>query len=182
MAEQTVRIEGLEGVLEQLQALPAEIVSKAGGPIKFGLRAAARLLQEEMRANVDRIVAEENKDGRPTASTGALRESIQVKRIKVQRGQKGERMLVGVLKLSKRYAKTRANARAQRAGKAYEVLPATYYAWFLEFGTERQDAKPFVRPAYDAKKQEALSVFSVEVRRRIELAIKRAERLARGKR
>lgn len=168
MAVETVRVEGLAGVLRTLEQLPPEIVSKAGGPVKFALRKAGLMIRDRARANVDAIVAEPNIGGRPSKSTGALKESIVYKRRRIK-GQNGEAAWVGIVPLKKQYANTRANRRKDRVGKSYVVLPPTYYGWFLEFGTERQTAKPFMRPAFESGRNEALQIFEDELKRRIGL-------------
>ncbi|WP_321953109.1 HK97-gp10 family putative phage morphogenesis protein [Paraburkholderia bannensis] len=49
-----------------------------------------------------------------------------------------------------------------------------FYGRFVEFGTSRAAAKPFLRPGYDAKKQQAAEAV-------IEVIQKKAEEAARGK-
>jgi HK97 gp10 family phage protein len=48
---------------------------------------------------------------------------------------------------------------------AVVVAPArqAFYAMFQEFGTKNQPAKPFVQPAYEEHKEEALEVFANEL-------------------
>jgi HK97 gp10 family phage protein len=168
MAAETVRIEGLSEALRMLESLPAEIVSKRGGPVRFALRKAAVILQKEIRGNIDQIIATPNVDGSDTKSTGALKASVAIKRRKMGMGQKGERFDVGIFKLSKAYANNRKNVRSGRAGKNYEVLPPTYYAWFLEYGTEKMTAKPFMRPAFDSKRESVVSAFRDELFKKID--------------
>jgi HK97 gp10 family phage protein len=43
-----------------------------------------------------------------------------------------------------------------------------WYAHFVELGTSRMAAIPFLRPAYSAKRKEAQAIFAAEMRRRIE--------------
>lgn len=169
MARETVRIQGLQGVLEQLKALPPEIVSKAGGPVKFALRAAANLLRDEAKRNVRRIIDTPNVGGDDN-STGLLLLSIVSGRGKAPPGLKGERFSVRI-RAGQRYPSNR--------GKD---LTAAQIGRQLEYGTEHREPMPWLRPAFDAKKHEALQVFSTEMRKRTEAAIKKAERLARMKR
>jgi HK97 gp10 family phage protein len=168
MAREAVRIEGLAGVLEQLQALPAEIVSKAGGPVKFALREAANLLRDESKRNVRRIIDTPNQGG-DDKSTGLLLLSIVAGRSKPRPGVKGERFAVRI-RAKQKYPESRG-----------ENLTAAKIGRQLEFGTEKREPMPWLRPAFDSKKNEALQVFSTELRKRTDAAIKRAERLARAK-
>ena len=43
-----------------------------------------------------------------------------------------------------------------------------YYGRFLELGTSKMAAHPFLRPAFESKSQEALDIFRREMRERIE--------------
>ncbi len=43
-----------------------------------------------------------------------------------------------------------------------------FYGRFLEFGTSKMPAKPFMRPAVDANAQAVVELFASEMRRRIE--------------
>lgn len=130
-----VRLEGLKGVIDTLKQLPPELVSKRGGVVKAALRKGAVIVQKEMQRNVDRIIAEPNVDDRPTKSTGALLAAVKIRRRRsVDGGGNGEALSVGP---------------GKKLGK--------FYAWFLEYGTERMRPHPFVRPAYEATKDAALS-------------------------
>lgn len=169
MARESVRIEGLSGVLEQLRALPAEIVSKAGGPVKFGLKAAAELLRDEAKRNVRTIIDTPNVGG-DDKSTGLLLLSIVAGRSKPRAGINGERFAVRI-KANQKYPAERGNN-----------LTAAQIGRQLEYGTEKRQPMPWLRPAFDSKKNAALQVFSSEMKRRTEMALKRAERLARNKR
>lgn len=43
-----------------------------------------------------------------------------------------------------------------------------FYGRFIEFGTSKYPAKPFLRPAFDAKKEEALTIFKQKLAENIE--------------
>jgi HK97 gp10 family phage protein len=70
-----------------------------------------------------------------------------------------------------------------RAGKSRNDPKGAYYWHFLEFGTERQPAQPFIRPAFDAVKEQALTVFRTRLAKGIVRAAKRAAKrgLTRGR-
>ncbi|WJJ93443.1 HK97 gp10 family phage protein [Neopusillimonas aromaticivorans] len=128
----TMDVKGLNGALETLRALPAEIVSKRGGPVKLALAKAARVIRDQAKANVRAIVAEPNKDGRPTKSTGALEKSIIVTRGKMRGGVKGEKYLVRIPKGDTfRYANTRYNRRKKKSGRntPWKRLPTMGVYW-----------------------------------------------------
>lgn len=167
------KISGLKEALAVLKALPSEIVSKRGGPIRAALRKAAQPILKEAILNIRRIIAEPNIGGLPSKSLGALEASM---RITILKFKGAEAVSVGPRKIKQIYAKTKANVRKGRVGKTYKVLPPTYYAWFLEYGTERMRPHPFLRPAFDSKKVEAANLFASELNTSIGKIVKKLER------
>lgn len=172
VAVETVRIEGLSEVLRTLHQLPQELVSKRGGPVLRALRAAGKVLQAQAQLNVDRIVGQPNKHGIETESIELLRNSILVARGRQPAGTKGETVRVRV----KRGAKYPADR--QDAGG---TVTAWKVGFLLERGTERREPMPWMRPAFDAKKQEAMNTFRTEVLDGIAKAQKKLERQNRVK-
>ena len=170
----TVEMHGLEGVLATLQSLPAEIVSKRGGPVRAALRKGANVIAEQARKNAPE-------------DTGALKASIIVTRGKHLGGKKGERYLVRVGKPFKReYVKNRRNIQKGRAtqttAKTYELeeLPAIYGRW-IEYGTSKMAAKPWLRPAFSAKSAEAMLVAENDLKNSIDKIVKKLARQNRAK-
>lgn len=166
-----VEIRGLTGVLDALKSLPPEIVSKRGGPVRASLRAAANVLRDQAKANVARIIAASN-DEDDNRSTGLLHKSIQTKRSKLKPGVRGEAFVVGI----RRGQKYPENRQARK-----EVVTAVQVGRLLEYGTAKRKPMPWLRPAFDAKKQAALDTFSAEMQKRTEAAIQKAEMLAAAK-
>ena len=152
MAE-IVRLEGLKELLETMQRLAPEIVSRRGGPVRVALRKAAVVVQKEYRANVDRIAAE----GETNESTGTLRKAIIVSR-KKPGNFKGERFWL----------------RIKRGAKNPSGVTANTYGGVLEWGDQRVPAKAPMRRAWEAKKSQALQTFMAEMPKAIEQAVKRA--------
>lgn len=168
MARESVRVVGLEGVLKTLRQLPPEMVSKNGGPVKAALRKAAQVLQAQAQENVQRIVDTPNIGGLPTESIGLLKRSIVVARGKqMPSGGKGEIQLVKIRRNQKYPAELQ-----DKTGK----LSAAKVGRLLEQGTERRSAMPWLRPAFDAKKGEAVSTFVVEINKRLARLVKKLAR------
>ena len=163
-----IEIAGLDGVLEMLKSLPADVVSKRGGPVKAALRKAAIIIQKQAQQNMRKIVAEPNKDGKPSKSTGSLEKAVTVGRGKYLGGLNGERYMVWLPKIKKKYANTRDNVRKRRAGKTYYVEGPQFYGRFLEYGTAKMTAKPWLRPAVKEKGDAAIAIARDELLRRIE--------------
>ena len=156
-----LNVTGLDGVLETLKQLPAEVVSKRGGPVKLALAKGARMLRDAVR------------DAAPVR-TGLLRSAIVAKRGKM-RGQ-GERYIVTVKKETKIYAKTRANTRSGRAGKEYQTEGPLFYARFTEYGTKHEPARPWLRPTAEANGQRIVDTVNADLVRRVELLVAKIAR------
>lgn len=170
MAVETVKLEGLRGVLDMLKKLPPEMVSKSGGPVKLALKKAANLLRDAAQANVQRIIEEPNVDGEASKSIGLLKKSIVSARGKMPPGLKGERQSVRIRK-NQKYPESR--------GKG---LTAAQIGRQLEYGTEKREPKPWLRPAFDANKEAATQLFVTEINRRGQALIDKLDREARTKR
>lgn len=167
MATVTFEVKGLEGVINTLKSLPPELVSRRGGPVRAALRKAAVVIQKQEIENLQAIIAEPNK-GSADQSTGLLEQNIVVSRSRLKGGQNGERYLVRIRKKS-----------YQVNGKPV-VTPQV--ARLLEYGSERlHPPKPFIRPAFDAKKNEAVNTFVTETNKGIERVYKKLKRLNRVK-
>src|SRR5688500_14107454 len=80
MAKEVIRIED-RGFLRRLEGLPAEIVSKRGGPVLAGLRRGGNAMRKAWRAEVDGLIAEPNIGG-VYSPTGTYAKSIKVTRMR----------------------------------------------------------------------------------------------------
>lgn len=142
------QLTGVDGVLKTLQSLPPEVVSKRGGAVKLALAKGARLIRNEVKKNLQRVISTDE-------STGLLEKNIIASRGKQPYGTKGERYLVRVKR--KTYP--------DRQGKPVTTLKT---ANILEYGSEKQSAQPFIRPAASAKAQEAINVITNDLVKRID--------------
>lgn len=165
MTRETVRLEGLQGVIETLQSLPAELVSNKGGIIKNAARTALKPMRDAAKENVRRIVLEPNVDGLPSDSTGTLEKAIGIRRGK-PRGFKGEVMRLSVGR--KRY-----KGRTEKG----KPLTAAKVGGLLEHGTEKMTPKPWMRPAYLKHARGALLLFEQDVNKRLQAAVKKNARM-----
>lgn len=169
MGGDQVRIEGLEGVMKTLRALPPEVVGKNGGPVRTALRRGAAVIQKQAQANVQAIIDAPNVDGR-FVSTGVAKKAIRIKRVRPLNRQKGEAFIVAVKR--QRYE----GKRMKRKGRREAELMANDVLFMLEAGTERRAAMPWMRPAFEAKKAEALRMFVTELPRAIDRVVKKLAR------
>ncbi|SMR69251.1 MULTISPECIES: hypothetical protein [Stenotrophomonas] len=149
------QLHGLDGVLSILEALPAEVVSKRGGPVKLALAKGARLLRDHAKDNFRRSVAEGGGD-----TTGTTVEHIVASRGKAPVGTKGERQLVRV----KRRSYINAN------GAKTTTLRA---AQLMEYGSASQPARPWLRPAVQRRGSQVIDVVTEDLLKRLEQVTKR---------
>jgi HK97 gp10 family phage protein len=138
-----VKILGLEQLKKALNQLPVEIQQKA---LRSAVSASAKVV-------VDSAIAKA-----PAGETGNLKKAIYRYRSRSGSGTGRETYLVGVRKGKKAYADTARNRRLNRVGKKYTVQGEAYYWRFLEFGTVKMQAKPFMRPAFEGSKSRILDV------------------------
>lgn len=160
-----VNISGLDGVLQMLQQLPAEVVSKRGGPVKLALKKGATVIYKQADINLmlatQGMVADEKQ-----YSTGLLRKNLIVSRGKEPVGSKGERYLVRV-------------RRKSYPGRKGEVTTTLKTAQILEYGSENQQPEPWIRPAFQSKAEEAIKTISDDLVSRLEKIVKKLSRQAK---
>jgi HK97 gp10 family phage protein len=145
-------LQGVDGVLKTLRSLPAEVVTKRGGPVKLALAKGARLIRNEVKKNLQRIVTGDD-------STGLLYKNIIASRGKEPIGTRGERYIVRVKR--KTYP--------DRLGRPVTTLKT---ANILEYGSEKQMAQPFIRPAAEAKAQETIKVVTEDLVKRLDKIVR----------
>lgn len=156
----TVRLSGLDGVLRTLQQLPPEVVSRSGGPVKRALRKGALVLLQEASLNLAR--ATDNLSSDDQENTGLLLKSLVATRGKAVNGGNGERYLVRVKRVT-----------YQRPGPTTTTLAT---ANLLEYGSEKQPAEPWLRPAFAAKAQQAIQTVETELIKDIDRVVRRLTR------
>jgi len=177
-----LQIQGLNGVLKTLQELPPEVVSKNGGVVRGAARKGAMVLQKQARANFKAAVAMPGKTG-VTKTTGFTEKNIVTIRKKTIGNVNGERFIVGVryeahpsgtmLEKSRSYA-IRSNSKKRRATTRKtktKNIKANDIAFMMEYGTSKQEATPWLRPAFEAKKQEAMNVAISDLKSRIDKVV-----------
>mgnify|MGYP000414463326 FL=1 len=162
-----VKVSGLDGVLDTLKSLPAEVVSKRGGPVRAALRKGAVVIQKQEKANLQAVTVNAD-DPDKAASTGLLLKNVVVTRGKAPSSGKGERYLVRV--------KRRVYARI--GSKPVTTLKT---AQLLEYGSSQQPAEPWIRPAFQAKAEEAIKTVESELLRSIDRIVKKLAAKNKGR-
>ena len=139
---------GLEGVYQTLLSLPAEVVSKRGGPVKAALRKGALVILKAEKAELAARIAEVKKEERPP--TGLMEGSLVATRGKAPTDGKGERYLV----------RFKRKTYPGRKGKPTTTLKT---AQIYEYGSEKQPARPFIRTAFASRAEEAIRTIEREL-------------------
>lgn len=146
---ESVKIDGLDNVLRTLQKLPADVVSnKRGGVVLQSLRKGAQVLVKEAKSNLDKI---------STPDTGLLKKNVVTRRNRKFAGN-GEHLKVRVSR--KKYP-----GRKQSQGMPDTTLKV---GQILEYGSSRQPARPWFRPAFHSKKNEVVKVATDDLKQRID--------------
>lgn len=150
----TFTVEGLQELDRQLRALPERVAGKA---LATAVSAGARIIRNEVIAEAPEL-------------TGALKSQIFVKQLRSPSSSE-KTYIVGVRGGLARYAKTKRNVRKGLAGKVYKTDGKTFYWKFIEFGTSKMTKQPFLRPAFDAKENDAVKAITEKLDVLIQKAI-----------
>lgn len=155
-----VKVDGLAQLGRRLRALPVELGSKGGGPLRSALFQAAKIVRENAKTRV-------------RVRTGFLKENIVMTRHR-NPSQVGatEYYGIGMKGGTRKLANNSRNRRARRAGAMVRTAGQAYYGRFLELGTSKMSAQPFLRPALASTRDAAVRAFAEAFKR----AIERAER------
>lgn len=154
-----IEVKGLQGVLEQLRSVEAELGQKA---LASAARAAFRPVAETARGLVP-------------VDSGELRAGISIRVVKPKTGQPvvAAGLVVNTTSTLSRQATVAAAAFGEAQSRR---LPPSRRWHFAELGTVHQAAKPFLRPALDKHAQGIVDSLSDLLRKRIAAALKRKSR------
>lgn len=142
------RVLGLDDLDRALQELSADLRRKI---VKGALRDAAKPIQRAARAQAPVLQG--------TAAyrlPGTVRDAIVIRASKLRKAFRGE---LGI------YVKPRFRGLGGKASSKNPFDP--FYYRFLELGTNKMRARPFLGPAFAAHKEAALALFQARVAARI---------------
>lgn len=160
-----LKLTGLDGALATLKRLPPEIVSKRGGPVRAALRKGAVVLHKQALANLQTSLS-----NAPQYSTGLLAKNVVVTRGKAPSSGNGERYLVRVRR--KAYPEQRGAKKTTTTIKTGQLL---------EYGSGRQPAEPWIRPAFASKAQEAIHTVERELVKGIDRVVRKLAQQNKGR-
>lgn len=156
----SVEVKGLKELNDALAQLPERIGKNV---LRGAVSSAAAEVRKEAKAKAP-IYTGPVSQGHPPP--GALRRAVYQKQIPERSGPLQQTFFVGV-RHGKKY---------QSVGKKGANLDA-YYFPFVEFGTSRMAARPFMRPAFEGKKNAAVQALQAYMAQRIPLE---ADKLNKG--
>ena len=141
--------------MAMLKALPKEVSAKGGGPVRRALRKGALVIHAQAKINLGQRLDD--------TSTGLLSDSVVVTRGRALASGNGEKYLIRVKR--KIYPR--------QSGKPVSTRAT---AQWLEYGREAQPAEPWLRPAFAAKRAQAVDVTITTLRADIDRLVKKLSR------
>jgi len=152
MMADLVHVSGLKELNDALKQLPERIARNA---LRGGVYAGAKVVQGEAKLKAPRYTGPVSQGHPPP---GTLQRSIIMKQIPEQSSLYKQTFYVTV-RQGKQY---------RNQGKKGNLSQDAFYWRFVEFGTAKMSARPFLRPAFEAKKQEAVEAIKNYLGPRIE--------------
>lgn len=131
---------------------------------ELGPRVAKNTLRRAVAAGA--TVVRTDARSKAPVDTGEMRKDIMVKRERDTKGEASAKYSVFV----------RSGKKSRLAGKGRNVQKNSFYWRFLEFGTSKMSARPFMRPAFESKKEDAVRIIGETIDAGIQKA---AQELAR---
>jgi HK97 gp10 family phage protein len=144
-------VKGLRALSEALKELPRRIARNA---LRQSVAAGAAIIRHDAKSRAP-IATAPPAPGDPLP--GTLKRSIYTKHIPERSGVDSQTYVVGV-RQGKKYRKQ--GKKGNRSQDAY------YWRW-VEFGTIKMSARPFLRPAFEANKEAAIKAIAAYLARRI---------------
>jgi HK97 gp10 family phage protein len=147
----TAQVLGLKELHVALKELPDRI---ARNVLRGSVSAGAAVIRAEMKARAP-VSTGPVSQGHPPP--GALKKAVYQKQIRELSSLLNQTFYVGV----------RHGKKEQKRGKNKDVNLDAYYFRFVEFGTSKMAARPFMRPAFEAKKNAAVEAMKSYMSERI---------------
>jgi len=157
---ETFKIEGLAELGKALRELP-ERVARNG--LRVSVYAGAKVVRDEARARAPKAVQSLGPNQPPP---GTLKRSVIMKHIPELSSLTRQTFFVTV-RHGKKYRKQ---------GKKGNLSQDAWYWRFVEFGTRKMRARPFLRPALEARRREAGQAMKDRLSERIEMEASKLSR------
>ena len=148
-------VQGLRELQAALKELPDRI---ARNVLRGSVSAGAAVIRKEAAARAP-VSTGPKRQGQPPP--GTLKRSVYQKQIRNLSSLVRQTFIVSVRK-GKKY---------RNQGKKGNLSQDAWYARFVEFGTAKMAARPFLRPAFEARKGDAVAAIKDYLARRIPLEV-----------
>lgn len=152
---ESVKIDGLDQLAQALRELPKRV---ARNGLRGAVYAGAKVIRDEAKLKAPVATAPLGADQPPQ---GTLKRSIIMKQVPELSSEQKQTFFVTV-RHGKKYRKQ---------GKNGNLSQDAWYWRFVEFGTVKMTARPFLRPAFEGKKYEAVDAIKNRLAERIEQAV-----------
>lgn len=157
----TVKLEGVDALNKALAEATKQIRTKA---VRAALRKAGQVISKEAKQAAP-VLSAPTKTRKP----GTVKKAIAVRASKFARQDGNEGVFINVRPLR--------GSRQKTLGKAGAKNPNDPFYWrFVEFGTVKMKARPFLSPAAESKGNEAIKTFMDSVIPQIEKLNAKAKR------
>jgi HK97 gp10 family phage protein len=144
--ETEFKVEGLKELYDMLQQLPVKLEKNI---LRGAIRAGSKSVADEARRRAPVLSFPD-----PRREMGALSKSVRV----MSTGVRGGVVKGGVV----------AGGKTTVGRGKSKVAADAFYAKFVEFGTAKMRAHPFMRPAVDTRTQQAIDATAAYIRDRVE--------------
>lgn len=161
MMADSLNIRGLDAALGKLRALRGKEQIKA---VRQALRKGANIVRKDAQARAKALD--------DPSTTQAIHKEIVVRQGRFRNGELS--MRVGVRGGAKAYVDSARNRREGRVGRAYEGGGNVYHWRFLEFGTSKMAARPFMRPALEGNVEKVIDAFGGDLEASIDKIMAKA--------
>lgn len=139
----SAKVEGLQKLGESMRLL----ATKEARGIAVGMTGVG--------ARVIKRAAVRNIEASPSVETGSLRDAVIVKKVPKSEAQYTSEHVVTV------------RGRGKPANKKGQKIARAPHAHLVEFGTVHMPAEPFLRPAFDSEKMNAVNAMADKGRQRV---------------
>ena len=151
----TAEVHGLKALQKGLEVFKADIQLKA---LAASLRVSAKPVAKQAESNLQRT---------SSASSGALAQAIKIRKLSRKRAG-------GTVTYHVTPNRTDKVAAAQYRDFWGRGGSGIFHAHLVEFGTKRNRARPFLRPAIDSTESQVDNTFRTELKKRVDRAAKKA--------
>ncbi len=139
MADEFMQLTGFKELASALRELPQKVARNA---LRSAVNAGATQIRKQARLNAP-------------VDSGLLKKNIYQKQSRSASGPERQTVIVGVR-----------SGKARNKDGSKKELP--YYWRFMEFGTSKMPAAPFLRPAFDTQKDAAIKAIADKLDERIQ--------------